>query len=113
MYDMTLRHTLIFFIVAFLYYGVWQFIWLRSTRKYYTQLKKEGESYFDFLCRFCTSPVWGIKRRLGYAKLYRLKTFGFFVKLKGIIFIVLGLAILIAMLLLQRTGYRVYLDMQL
>lgn len=109
----TLRYVLIFFIVAFIYYGVWQFIWLKSTRKYYTKLKTEGESYFDFLCRFCTSPVWAIKKKLGFGKLYRLKTFGFFVRLKGIIFIALGIIVLVSLLYVQNKGYAVYLDMQL
>ena len=109
----TLRYVLIFFIIAFIYYGVWQFIWLKSTRKYYTKLKTEGESYFDFLCRFCTSPVWAIKKKLGFGKLYRLKTFGFFVCLKGIIFITLGIIVLVALLYVQNKGYAVYLDMQL
>jgi len=109
----SLRHILIFFIVISIYYGVWQFVWLKLTRKYYGILKQDGESYFDFLCRWSTSPVWAIKRRLGFARFYRWKIFNTAVRIKGIFFILLGILIWVVMLLLLRTDYGFWLDLRL
>ncbi len=108
--QVTLRYILIFFIVISIYYGLWQFVWLRLTRKYYNILKQDGESYFDFLCRWSTSPVWKLKKRLGFARFYRWRVFGTLVKIKGVLYILFGLFLWLVMVLYSRTDNGVWLD---
>ncbi len=110
---LSLRYIIIFFIVVSIYYGVWQFIWLKLTRKYYGMLKQDKESYFDFLCRWSPSLIWGIKRRLGFSKIYGWKVFDRLVHIKGILYILVGIALLVFLIVSSRTKYGVLLDIVL
>lgn len=76
--------------------------------------KQDDESFMDFLFRYYDSEwQWQIRKRFGPKWFYYSKWFLRFIKFRGIVLILAGLVIGLAVFFVSRTEYGIFLDIEL
>lgn len=103
---------LIVFIASLsILFGIWQFIWIEVNTRGYLIKKLDNESFADFLFRYYKDDVvWRIRKKLRVKWFYNSKGFLKFLRLKGIILVLIGFTLLVLRLYLSFTDYRYILD---
>jgi hypothetical protein len=102
------------FVITYLYaFGLWQFISLRINKKGYKIEKQDGETFFDFMCRYYADNwIWKIRKKLNHRWIYNSKIYGFLVILKGVFSIIFATALLSALIYMRNTDYGVWLNIE-
>lgn len=109
---LTLGGLLRFFVGWFFWWGLWQFIWIEITNRGYQCKKEEGESLFDFCCRYYGGVGWDFRRKLGIKWFYNSKAFKNFVRLKGVVLFLLSAGLVFLYFWLTKSEYAVYLNIR-
>lgn len=110
----TIGHIFVFLSSFCIVMGIWQFLWIKIHRKGYEMEKLEDESFTDFLFRYYEDELlWKLRKRFGPKWFYYGKSFIRFTKIKGVILIVVGIAIGVAVFLVSKTEYGIFLDIEL
>lgn len=96
-----------------LVFGFWQFLWIVIHKKGYEMEKLEDESFPDFLFRYYSEDfLWKLRKRFVPKWFYYSKMFLIFVKIKGVLLILAGLAIGIGTYLLTKSQYEPWLHIE-
>lgn len=110
---MTLLALLIIFAVYLLVNGLWTIYSASAYKKAYEKFKQDGETYLDFLVREVSSPKYVIAQKLKLHWWYKTKIEPKFTRLIGLIEVVLSLLVVIAIIYIYNTEYRVLLFLDL
>ena len=117
---MTLKNLLTFLAGFFIGTGVFQFAWTKINKKGYVlkqeEREKEGlprQSYFEFCCEYYDSFPWKLRKALGINWFYNSKLFDWYIKLRGILLIALGLVLIVIIIALSQSESGAYLDLSL
>ena len=116
----TFKHLLVFLAGFFIGAGIYQFLWLKITQKGYElkqeERKEEGlprQSFLEFCFEYYNSISWKIRKSFGIRWFYNSKLFLIYIRLRGVIIFLFGVAIIIAILLVGSSEYAPYLDISL
>ena len=93
--------------------GIWQFLYLRISLKGYEKKKQDGETFFDFCCRYYGGVDWKIRQKLGIKWFYNSRAYKLCWKLKGVGFLLVSVAFLSLHIWINHTDYAVWLDIRL
>ena len=111
---LTILHILTFLSTFCVLLGLWQFAWIVIHRKGYELEKQDDESFMDFMFRYYADEwQWKLRKRYGPKWFYYSKMFLIFTKIKGVILIVVGLAIAFGVFFLSGTDLGVYLQIEI
>lgn len=105
----TVLDLVIFCIAYSLLKGVWQFFYLRINKRGYEVNKLEGESYYDFMCRYYS---WGIRKKLHLGRFYNSKFYVKFTIFKGVFLILFALVLLLLVFLISRSEFALWLKLE-
>ena len=111
---MTFKNICLFVATLLTLSGIWKFIWIRVHIKGYKQQGLEGESFYDFLCRYyADQPFTRFKkdsklRIVFYSKIYKIS-----LRLQGLFLVLLGVLIFGIIFYVSQTEYGVWLNIDL
>lgn len=109
----TVLHILTFFSSICLVFGVWQFLWIIIHKKGYEMEKQDDESFPDFLFRYYADELpWKLRKRFMPKWFYYSKIFLISVKIKGVVLIVCGVLIAIAIFWVSKSEYAPWLHIE-
>lgn len=110
---MKLGYLLLIISIYFIIQGVWRLYTLKAYKKAYILFKNPNEKYLDFLNR--ELGLWYIKLAvfLKLHWLYNSKMYEIIQSFIGILQVVLGVAIIIAMFFISRTEFVAYFNVKL
>lgn len=110
---MTLLALLIIFAVYLLVNGLWTIYSASAYKKAYEKFKQDGETYLDFLVREVSSPKYVIAQKLHLHWWYKTKMEAKFTRLIGFIEVILSILVVIAIIFIYNTEYKVLLFLDL
>ena len=94
-----------------LVFGVWQFLWIVILKKGYELEKLEDESFPDFLFRWYGDDFfWKLRKRFVPKWFYYSRMFLIFIKVKGIVLILAGLGLAVALIFVSKSEYASWLQ---
>lgn len=73
---------------------------------------EHDESFFSFCERYYGGVVWKLRKYLGLSWFYNSKAYRFFVRLSGVVLVLLSIALLIALIYIDSTDYSAWLDVR-
>lgn len=110
---MKLITLLVIFIIYLFITGIWTMYSATAYKKAYNKLKQGDETYLDFLAREVGSPKYVIARKLKLHWWYKTKMEAKFTRLIGFIEVVLSILMIIAIIFVFNTEYKVLLFLDL
>lgn len=110
---MTVLAILIIFAVYLLVNGLWTMYSAGAYKKAYEKFKKDDESYLDFLVREVSSPKYVIAQKLHLHWWYKTKMEAKFTRLIGFIEVILSILVVVAIIFIYNTEYKVLLFLDL
>lgn len=110
---MKLITLLVIFIIYLFITGIWTIYSAKAYKNAYDKLKQENETYLDFLAREVGSPKYIIARKLKLHWWYKTKMEAKFTRLIGFIEVVLSALMIIAIIFILNTEYKVLLFLDL
>lgn len=111
---MTFKNICLFFATLLTLSGIWKFIWIRIHIKGFKQQGLEGESFYDFLCRYyADQPFTRFKKNSKLRIIFNSKIYKFSLRLQGLLLVLLGFIIFGAIFYVSQTEYGVWLNINL
>lgn len=111
---MTFKNICLFVATLLTLSGIWKFIWIRIHIKGYKQQGLEGESFYDFLCRYyADQPFNRFKKDSKLRIIFNSKIYKFSLRLQGLFLVLLGIIIFGAVFYASQTEYGAWLNIDL
>lgn len=88
-----------------LLWGSWQFIFLFMSKRSYNKLKYENERFLDFCLRSYDSFIWRFRKVLHIDWFYNSKAFQIYLTLRGVVLVLIAVALCIMLFMLYKTEY--------
>lgn len=111
---MTFKNICLFVATLLTLSGIWKFIWIRVHIKGYKQQGLEGESFYDFLCRYYTDqPFTRFKKDSKLRIVFNSKIYKISLRLQGLFLVLLGVLIFGIVFYVSQTEYGVWLNIDL
>lgn len=110
---MTVKNMIVFVATMFTLTGIWKFIWIFIHQRGYKMFAQEGESFFDFLCRYyADEPFNRFKKGSKLRIVYNSKMYKIIMSLQGIILLLLGIGMFIFVFAAKSSEYGVWLNIK-
>lgn len=111
---MTFKNICLFVATLLTLSGIWKFIWIRVHIKGYKQQGLEGESFYDFLCRYyADQPFTRFKKDSKLRIVFNSKIYKISLRLQGLFLVLLGVLIFGIVFYVSKTEYGVWLNIDL
>lgn len=111
---MTFKNICLFVATLLTLSGIWKFIWIRVHIKGYKQQGLEGESFYDFLCRYyADQPFTRFKKDSKLRIIFNSKIYKISLRLQGLFLVLLGVLIFGIVFYVSQTEYGVWLNIDL
>lgn len=111
---MTFKNICLFVATLLTLTGIWKFIWIRVHIKGYKQQGLEGESFYDFLCRYyADQPFTRFKKDSKLRIVFNSKIYKISLRLQGLFLVLLGVLIFGIVFYVSQTEYGVWLNIDL
>ena len=111
---MTFKNICLFVATLLTLSGIWKFIWVRVHIKGYKQQGLEGESFYDFLCRYyADQPFTRFKKDSKLRIVFNSKIYKISLRLQGLFLVLLGVLIFGIVFYVSQTEYGVWLNIDL
>lgn len=111
---MTFKNICLFVATLLTLSGIWKFIWIRVHIKGYKQQGLEGESFYDFLCRYyADQPFTRFKKDSKLRIVFNSKIYKISLRLQGLFLVLLGILIFGIVFYVSQTEYGVWLNIDL
>ena len=111
---MTFKNICLFVATLLTLSGIWKFIWIRVHIKGYKQQGLEGESFYDFLCRYyADQPFTRFKKDSKLRIIFNSKIYKISLRLQGLFLVLLGVLIFGIIFYVSQTEYGVWLNIDL
>ena len=111
---MTFKNICLFVATLLTLSGIWKFIWIRVHIKGYKQQGLEGESFYDFLCRYyADQPFTRFKKDSKLRIVFNSKIYKISLRLQGLFLVLLGVLIFGIIFYVSQTEYGVWLNIDL
>lgn len=111
---MTFKNICLFVATLLTLSGIWKFIWIRVHIKGYKQQGLEGESFYDFLCRYyADQPFTRFKKNSKLKIVFNSKIYKISLRLQGLFLVLLGVLIFGIVFYVSQTEYGVWLNIDL
>lgn len=111
---MTFKDICLFVATLLTLSGIWKFVWIRIHIKGYKQQGLEGETFYDFLCRYyADQPFTRFKKDSKLRLIFNSKVYKISLRLQGLFLVLLGVAIFGIIFYTIQTEYGAWLDIKL
>lgn len=113
---MTIENIMIFIGTILILYGSYEFLFLYITKKRYDiaiERKEFSGTWFEYCCKEINTWIWKIREKMKFRWFYESLIFKNFLRLKGIILILLGVIILISLFYIKNTEYNEFIIQKL
>lgn len=111
---MTFKNICLFVATLLTLSGIWKFIWIRVHIKGYKQQGLEGESFYDFLCRYyADQPFTRFKKDSKLRIVFNSKIYKISLRLQGLFLVLLGVLIFGIVFYVSQTEYGVWINIDL
>lgn len=108
---MTFKNVCLFVATLLTLSGIWKFVWVRIHIKGYKQQGLEGESFYDFLCRYyADEPFTRFKKDSKLRLVFNSKVYKISLRLQGLFLVLLGVALFVLVFHISHTEYGSWLD---
>lgn len=111
---MTFKDICLFVATLLTLSGVWKFVWIQVHIKGYKEQGLEGETFFDFLCRYyADQPFTRFKKGSKLRFVFNTKVYKFSMRLQGSILVLLGVLLFGLVFYISQTEYGAWLNIKL
>ena len=113
---MTIENLMIFIGVILILYGSYEFFFLYVTKKRYDlaiEYKEFSGTWFEYCCKEIDTWIWLLRSKMKFRWFYESLIFKNFLRLRGIILILVGVIILILLFYLKTTEYNEFIIQKL